>query len=403
MISVLTRVFGLRHLELVEDAVQESLLKALRLWSFNGVPSKPAAWLMEVAKNHALDHLRRDARWLEPGAALGNARENSEGPGVAFTEEEIRDGQLRMIFACCHPAIAAESQVAFTLKILCGFSVHEIARAFLVPNETIAKRLTRARQRLQTSALPFEIPSGPELGARLDSVLDVLYLLFSEGYNASQGEALIRRELCDEAIRLTSLLLENPASAHPKVHALLALFLLQRSRFSARLDHAGEILLLQEQDRATWDRNMICRGMAQLEAARGAPEISEYHLQAGIAACHCLAGSYEATDWAKILFFYDVLLELNASPIIALNRAVALSKVRGAEAGLAAIAGLGQSADLKNYYLLYAVRAELQRVAAQQDAARENLEQALRLTSIPAEQNFLARRLRELAPNPGSS
>lgn len=398
IISALTGSFGLQHLELIEDATQEAMLKALRLWSYGkGVPAKPGAWLLQVARNHALDQLRRDTRWQGKTEAVANEHTQWQQPVEIFSDEEIRDDQLRMIFACCHPALGREAQIALTLKILCGFSVSEIARAFLASTETTAKRLTRARQRLQENAVCFEIPSGNDLVPRLDAVLSVLYLLFNEGYNASQGEDLIRRELCDEAIRLTSLLVENSAGALPKTHALLALFLFQRSRFSARTNGAGDILLLPEQDRRDWDRAMISLGMTQLEAARAGREISEFHLQAGIAACHCVAENYEATDWKKILFFYDLLLELNNSPVIALNRAVALSKVYGAKEGLKTIAQIAHREDLKNYYLFYAVQAELQRALQQNHAARDNFEKALRLTCIPAEQNFLRRRLSTLA------
>ena len=218
IISALTGSFGLRNLELIEDAVQEALLKALRVWSYGNIPPNPAAWLMLVAKNHALDHLRRDTRWREKEEqiALEQAHSTSTEAQLIFSEDEIKDDQLRMMFATCHPALARESQVALTLKLLCGFSMEEIAHAFLTKTETIAKRLTRARDRLKTNAVPFEIPSGPDLTPRLDAVLDALYLLFNEGYNASQGDDLIRRDLCDEAIRLTSLLAEHPAGDTPR-------------------------------------------------------------------------------------------------------------------------------------------------------------------------------------------
>ncbi|MBA3544731.1 MAG: sigma-70 family RNA polymerase sigma factor [Chthoniobacterales bacterium] len=260
IVSALTGSFGLRNLELIEDAVQEALLKALRQWSYGTVPANPGAWLMTVARNQALDGLRRSARWREKEEEIALTQLPASGSESTplFTDEEIRDDQLRMIFACCHPALAQESQVALTLKILCGCSVEEIARAFLLPGETIAKRLTRARQRLQKRAVSFEIPAGPELAARLDSVLEVLYLLFNEGYNASQGASLIRRDLCAEAIRLTTLLQEHPAGDTPRTHALLALLLFQAARFSARLDAAGEILRLHEQDRGSWDRKIDC-------------------------------------------------------------------------------------------------------------------------------------------------
>ncbi len=395
IISTLTGHFGLRHLELVEDAVQEALLKALRQWSYGHIPPNPAGWLMQVARNQALDVLRHDHRWREKEEQI--ALEQKEGdappPTPLFSVGEVQDDQLRMIFACCHPALARESQVALTLKLLCGFSVEEIARGFLVSAETMAKRLTRARQRLRKNAVPFAIPSGIELGQRLDSVFDVLYLLFNEGYNASHGADLIRCDLCAEAIRLTIFLQEQPVGDTPKTHALLALLLFQAARFSARIDTAGEILLLQDQDRAAWDHAMISRGMLQLERARAGKTASEFHLQAGIAACHCAAAGHEATDWPKILFLYDLLLAVNGSPVIALNRAVALAKVRGPEAGLSALKEIRARAALKNYYLFYAILAEFQLSLNQAGEAGKNLRQALCLTSVPAEQNFLVRKL----------
>ncbi len=397
IIAALTGSFGLRNLELIEDAVQEALLKALRLWSFGNVPPNPPAWLMQVARNQMLDHLRRDRTWREKEDAISHEHEKSQAPEEIFSDDEIRDDQLRMIFACCHPALARESQVALTLKILCGFDVAEIARAFLISDETIAKRLTRARQRLQDNAIPFEIPSGDALRPRLDAVLDVLYLLFNEGYNASHGEELIRRDLCDEAIRLTNLLAKHSAGDTPKTHALLALFLFQRARFAARVNAAGEILLLRDQDRTTWDRAMISEGMSHLAGARNGENVSEFHLQAGIAACHCVAESYEATNWKNILFFYDLLLSLNDSPIIGLNRAVALSRINGAAAGLTAIENIAHRDSLKNYYLFYAVVGELHFELQHKEIAKENFAEALRLTSIPAEQNFLRRRLRKFS------
>lgn len=399
IISALTGNFGLRNLELIEDAMQEALLKALRVWSYGTIPPNPAAWLMLVAKNHALDHLRRDTRWREKEEQIA-IEQTQSGPAAAeaiFSEDEIKDDQLRMVFAACHPALARESQIALTLKLLCGFSVEEIARAFLTNHETIAKRLTRARERLQTNAVPFEIPAAPDLAPRLDTVLDVLYLLFNEGYNASQGEELIRRDLCDEAIRLTSLLAQHQSGDTPKTHALLALLLLQAARFSARINSAGEILLLQDQDRAIWDRNMIARGMIHLERAGTGDTISQFHLQAGIAACHCVAKTYDATDWKKILELYDMLLQIDNSPVIALNRAVALGKVKGADAGLAALEHITDDKMLNNYYLFHAVRGELYLETGRTADAAADFRRALGLTSIPAEQAFLRGKLQEIA------
>lgn len=396
IVAALTGVFGLRYLELAEDALQEALLKALRQWSYGNVPPNPAAWLMQVAKNQALDVVRRDARFREKEDAIIAAMERhpafSPAPG-AFMTEEIRDDQLRLIFACCHPALPGEARVALTLKTLCGFGVGEIARAFLTTPETIAKRLTRARDRLRKAAVPFEIPTGPELAPRLDSVLDVLYLLFNEGYNASHGDELIRAAFCDEGIRLATLLTENVVTDRPKTHALLALFFLQAARFPARIDPAGELLLLQEQDRSRWNRELIAEGMAHLERAAVGQEPSAFHLEAGIAACHCLARAYEETDWARILSLYDLLLKINASPVAELNRAVALAKVRGPGAGLKALDEIKNQKALRRYYLFYAVRAEFCAELGQREEASKDYRQALALTEITVERDFLTKQL----------
>jgi RNA polymerase sigma factor (sigma-70 family) len=396
VVAALTGVFGLRHLELAEDAVQEALLKALRQWSFGKIPPNPAAWLTQVAKNQAFDNLRRDRRLREKEQTIAAAIEQhpmfATHRETSFMSEEIRDDQLRLIFACCHPAVARDSQIALTLKTLCGFGVSEIARAFLTTAETIAKRLTRARDRLRKTAVPFEIPAGRELSERLDSVLDVLYLLFNEGYNASQGADLIRRELCDEAIRLAILLQQNSAGDTPK-HALLALFLLQAARLPARLDAVGDLLLLQEQDRTRWNREMIAEGMSHLDRAAAGDEPSAFHLQAGIAACHCMAKSYKETDWGRILSLYDLLLRISDSPIVALNRAVALAKVYGPERGLEALDEVKNDKALRDYYLLYAVEAEFCLELDRKGEAADNYRRAVTLTELDAEQNFLRRRL----------
>ena len=396
IIAALTGAFGLRYLELAEDALQEALLQALRQWSYGNLPPNPAAWLMQVAKNRALDVVRRDARFHEKQNEILSAIERH--PALSSSEgtlmsEEIRDDQLRLIFACCHPALPGEARVALTLKTLCGFGVGEIGHAFLTTSETIAKRLTRARTKLRDSDVHFEIPSGQELSPRLDSVLDVLYLLFNEGYNASQGSDLIRRELCDEAIRLGLLLTQNTACDTPKTHALLALFFLQAARFPARLGALGEIFLLQDQDRSRWDREMIAQGMSHLERASTGEELSTFHLQAGIASCHSLAETYQATDWARILSLYDLLVVVAHSPIVALNRAVALAKVQGPGAGLEALDRIKGDKAFRRYHLYYAVRAEFCAELGRANEAAENYREALSLVEVEVERKFLLGRL----------
>lgn len=393
LVASLTRFLGLAQLELVEDAVQEALVKAVQQWPYRGIPEQPTAWLWQVAKNQAIDRLRREktlATKLSQFVQVIDQYAHLSEPQLA---DEIRDSMLRLIFTCCHPLIPPEAQVALTLKTICGFSIPEIARAFLIPEATVAKRLVRAKQKIREASLPYEVPQGSELSARLGMVQEVLYLLFNEGYSASQGDRLIRWELCREAMRLTGLLAEHPAGNTAQTHALLALMLLHAARLNARQDEQGQLLSLAEQDRSQWDKAMILRGLHHLEQATTIQELSEYHLQAGIAACHCVAAAYAATDWSGILHLYDLLLKLNPSPVIALNRAVALAEVYGAAAGLEAIRQIQDSAAINNYHFFYATRAELHVKLGDYESARHDYEQALTLTGVPSERDFLAGKL----------
>lgn len=397
MVSTLTRIFGLDNIDLAEDVVQDAMLKALQHWSYGNVPTNPSAWIMQVAKNRALDILRKRTLIRNKETDLEDVLSQSQDQTfdeALFASEEVKDDQLRMIFACCHPILSTESQIGLTLKTLCGLSVPEIARSFLAKEETIAKRLTRARQTLSDGRVPFEIPAGLELSRRLDSVLQVLYLLFNEGYNASHGRELIRWDLSAEALRLSELLLAHPACNTPKSNALHALMLLQASRFPARLGDQGNILLLQDQDRSRWNRTMIEWGLFYLNQSAEGTEISDFHLQAGIAACHCCADSYETTDWKKILSLYDLLIANNDSPVIALNRAVAVSKVLGPAAGLASVAGMQNSRSLESYYLMHSVLAEFELELGNFQVAATHLRKALDLTTLDSEQTFLKGKLK---------
>lgn len=394
MVSTLTRIFGLDKIDVAEDVVQDAMLKALQQWTYGTVPSNPSGWIMQVAKHRALDILRRQTLIDHKQPAIEAATQSSYTAEL-FAPEEVKDDQLRMIFACCHPILSRESQIALTLKTLCGFGVKEIARSFLSKEETIAKRLTRARQTLKDARVPFEIPSGQELSQRLDSVLQVLYLLFNEGYNASQGPELIRWDFSAEALRLSEILLAHPACNTPKSNALHALMLLQASRFPARLSDQGNILLLQDQDRSRWNRSMIEWGLYYLDNSAEGNEISDFHLEAGIAACHCLAQSYESTDWTRILSLYDMLVERNPSPIVALNRAVAVSKVRGAQAGLDSVKEIENRKTIDAYYLLHAVHAEFQNELGNFQEAAAHLRKALNLTTIESERAFLGSKLKQ--------
>ncbi|HEX8296539.1 MAG TPA: DUF6596 domain-containing protein, partial [Chthoniobacteraceae bacterium] len=401
LVSVLTGIFGIARLQLVEDVVQESLIRAFQTWPYDGVPKNPPAWLMQTARNLALDVIRREklfyTKQAEITASLELRLSEPSGDDAPKFAEEIKDGRLRLIFACCHPTLALEAQTALALKTLCGFSPGEIAKAFLSTEAAVAKRLTRARQSIQEQGIPFEIPSGAELSARLDAVLQVVYLLFNEGYKASTGESLVRADLCHEAIRLGVLLVEHPASDQPRTHALLALMLLNAARLSGRSDAEGNLLRLQEQDRASWDPTLIARGLQHLRHAAAGRELSEYHLQAGIAACHCAAPDDDSTDWRLILEHYDQWLTISDSPIVALNRAVAVAKVHGAAAGIAAVQAIPEQRQLQAYYLTHAVLGELESQLGDDDAAVVHLERALQLTDLPSERVFLGKKLRQCA------
>jgi RNA polymerase sigma factor (sigma-70 family) len=399
LLATLTRIFGLDRLSLAEDVVQEALIRALQTWPYHGVPDNPAAWITQTAKNLALDVIRREAvfRTKEAEIAAGLERMAAEAGSRArdASEHAITDDRLRLMFVCCHPAIAEESQVALALKTLCGFSAGEIARAFLTSEATIAKRLTRAKQKIREASLELEIPTGAELETRLDAVLRTLYLLFNEGYKASSGESLVRAELCHEAIQLATLLAEHPAGDQPRTHALLALMLLHAARLTTRTDAEGSLLRLEEQDRGRWDQALIGRGMAHLARSAAGPELGELQLQAGIAACHCVAPTYEATDWRLILSLYDRLVELGGSPVVALNRAVAVANVHGARAGIEAVMAIRGRDELESYHLLFAVLGDLEARIGRFDVAAGHFERAAELTAMTSEKAFLLRRRRQ--------
>ncbi len=396
MIATLARIFGIERLDQVEDAVQEAIVRALKLWPHQGVPENPTAWLIQVAKNLLLDGLRRDNRFQlssgeidDPIESLGHLPAET---GAAFANE-IRDDQLQMIFTCCHPMVPEDGQIALTLKTVGGFSVSEIARAFLARESAVAKTLARAKHRLREFNIRLEMPQPAKLPARLDPVLKVIYLMFNEGYSALEGEELVRTDLCYEAIRLCDLLAEHPVAGSPKVHALAALLLFQGARLSARCDAAGELLLLSEQHRSLWDQVMFRRGLYHLRKSASGDELSDYHLEAEIASCHALAESFEATDWPRVLDCYEELLNRKPSSVVALNRIVALAKVYGAEAGLVELEKIAEDRTLRNYYPFYATRGELLREAGRTNDAIEAYQKALSLTSSEPIRRFLMRRM----------
>ncbi len=398
MVSALTRVFGTCNLELAEDVVQDALVQALRHWPFQGIPKNPAGWLYQVAKRRAIDMVRRQQAF--PRAPL-----DGTPPGAAlpvevlvehlFVDEEIKDDTLRMMFTCCHPALPLESQVALSLNLLCGFNSAEIAHAFLVHETAIQKRLYRAKQQLRESRVPFEVPSGGELAPRLQALIAVLYLMFNEGYSSSSTDHPIRRDVCVEAMRLCRLLMDHPAGRHPDVDALMALMCFHAARFDARLDQHGDILTLRHQDRSRWDRTLIREGFRFLGRSTESGEVGSLHLEAAIAAVHCIADSYETTDWQSIVNLYDQLLEFNPSPIIALNRAIAVAELRGAREGLTALEALPHDGILERYHHFPAALGELHLRLGEVDNAARQFERAIAMTSSPAERRLLQRKLEE--------
>jgi len=390
MVSTLTRIFGPEHLPLAEEVVQEALITALTQWSFHGVPENPAGWLFRVARNKALDQIRRQMTFREKVAAALHELPTDEQPSV---DHDFEDDLLSMMLMCCHPALPEESRIALTLKTVGGFSVEEIARAFLSQKATIAQRLVRAKRLIREEAIPMEMPSRDELPVRLASLLKVIYLMFNEGHSAHEGDALVRDDLCDEAIRLGTLLVEHPATLGPAVHALLALMLLQAARLPARIDGAGEITLLAEQDRSRWDHAMIARGMRHLDASASGDAITTYHVEAAIAACHAAAPSFGETDWPRIVSLYDELLAMQPSPVAALNQAVAIAMADGPQAGIDAIESIASRDSLREYPLLYSTLGELWLQSGDRDRSAAEFERALQLPSTMPEKRFLLRKL----------
>lgn len=397
LVSVLTGIFGIDRLQLAEDVVQESLVRALQTWPYYGVPKNPAAWLTQTARNLALDVISREKLFQDKQpqiiALIEQRSDDSDAGDSPLFDNEIKDDRLRMMFACCHPLMPAESQVALALRTLCGFSPIEIAKAFLTTEAAMAKRLTRARQRIREARIPFAIPAGEEMAQRLDGVLQSLYLLFNEGYKASSGDSLIREDLCQEAIRLTRLLSEHSAGHQPKTHALLALMLLNTARIPTRVDGNGNLLRLKEQDRTRWDQPMIARSMFHFAQSAAGEEITAYHLQAGIAACHGAAKDYASTDWRQILGLYDRLIEFDDSPVVALNRAIVVANLLGPRAGLDAVTAIRDLGNLESYYLLYAVLGEFEARLSHAKAAAAHFRKAQQLAGTQSERQFLSKQL----------
>jgi RNA polymerase sigma factor (sigma-70 family) len=385
-----------RDLGLAEDLAQDALVAALEQWPQSGVPANPGAWLMAVAKRRAIDVLRRGVRLERKYEQLGRELDarNVTAAELEAASDEVGDDMLGLVFVCCHPVISREARVALTLRSLGGLTTEEIARAFLVPVATIAQRITRAKRTLAAAHVPFEVPSGDELRARLSSVLEVVYLIFNEGYSATAGEHWMRPELCEDALRLGRILAEL-APNEPEVHGLVALMEIQASRLRARAGPSGEAIPLLEQSRARWDRLLIGRGLKALDRAeRLGGALGPYALQAAIAACHARARTFEETDWPRIAALYDALAQLAPSPVVELNRAVALGYAFGPEAGLELVDELIAVGALHDYHLLPSVRADLLEKLGRHDEARTEFERAASLTRNERERELLARRAR---------
>ena len=397
ILATLIRLLG--DFDLAEEAMHEAFAAALSLWPTSGVPGNVRPWLISTARFKAIDTLRRRARidasqdelarYLE--AQLSSAEESNEPDSV---EDGLEDDRLRLIFTCCHPSLAPEAQVALTLRAVCGLTTEEIAKAFLITPRTLAQRIVRAKAKIRETAIPYEVPAPAELPERLSAVLHVIYLVFNEGYSAAAGADVTRAELTGEAIRLGRLLAE--LQPEPEVIGLLSLMLLQESRHAARTSPTGELILLEHQDRSLWNREQIAEGVALLEKALKSDHFGSYTLQAAIAAVHAEAKSIAATDWGQIVALYDQLIRIQPSPVVQLNRAVAIAMRDGPEAGLTQIDAVLEHGELANYYLAHSARADLYRRLGRTAEARSSYEKALALTQQEPERQFLQERIQQL-------
>ena len=390
--ATLIRLLG--DFDIAEEALHDAFRAALEQWPRDGVPANPRAWLVSAGRFKAIDAIRRRARFKPlPDDIDKRLAADTQDP-AAWDNESVEDDRLRLIFTCCHPALSPDAQVAMTLREVCGLTTEEVARAFLTSAPTVAQRIVRAKAKIRTARIPYEVPSETDLPDRLDAVLRVVYLVFNEGYSASSGASLTRHDLSSEAIRLGRLLLE--LLPEPDVVGLLALMLLQESRRSARTSPSGDLVLLENQDRSLWNRDYITEGLALVERALSSRRFGPYTLQAAIAAAHAEAPSAAATDWKQIVGLYDALVRADPSPVVELNRAVAVAIREGPAAGLSLIDAILTRGDLRNYHLAHAARADLCRRLGRTSEARAAYKRALSLTQQEPERRFLERRLAEL-------
>jgi RNA polymerase sigma factor (sigma-70 family) len=397
MVATLTRIFGVHNLALVEDVVQDAFCRALEVWKFRGVPDNPSAWLMTTARNRALDVLRsqRTARKFAPGLTYLLESEWTLAPVVdeCFAADAVKDDLLRMMFSCCHPRLCEEARVVLMLNILCGFSVDEVANAFVSKNAAVEKRINRAKKVLAGSRQLFDVGMPADFAARLPSVLRTLYLLFNEGYHGASRETAIRSELCHEAMRLIVVLLGHPSGCAPATHALAGLMCLNAARLPGRTDAQGNLIPLAEQDRALWDRKLIAKGVKFLELSAAGADISEYHIEAAIAAIHASALNMAKTDWRSIVGLYDLLMAQHPSPIVALNRAIAVAQGESAERGLEEIAAISDRERLAEYPFYFAAQGEFELSRGKRGEARKHFRTALSLARNPMERRYYEQRL----------
>lgn len=394
IVAALIRVFG--DFDVAEEAAQEAFAIAVNDWPTSGIPDSPRAWIIQTARNKAVDRIRR-ATLFEKKLPFFAASRITAGAEHEAGLEEIPDDRLRLIFTCCHPSLAMESQVALTLRMLGGLETDEIARAFLVAETTMAQRLVRAKRKIKDAGIPYSVPDTNEMPDRLDAVLTVIYLVFNEGYSATRGPALVRTDLCSEAIRLARLIAALMAPEPPgEAVALLALMLLHDSRRDARLDANGDLIVLEEQDRSLWNRDQIAEALPLVEDALRAGA-GTFAIQAAIAAVHCRAARAEDTDWPQILRLYNVLEQTQPSPIVSLNRAVAVAMTEGLDAGISILNDLAETGDLENYHLLHAAKADLLRRQGAMEEASKSYARALELVTNDSERRYLQRRLAQVS------
>lgn len=402
MVSVLTKIFGTQNLETAEDVVQDTLLQALQVWKLKGIPDNPSAWLYRVAKNKAIDIIRRNKHsvnydfsdservLLQSEYTLATVMEG------LWREELVKDDLLRMMFACCHPGISEENQITIILKTLCGFSTAEIAKSFLTSEDTVSKRLYRTKEFFRQEKIKLEIPSPNQLKARTDAVLNSIYLLFNEGYNSTTFDQLIRKELMEEAMMLCTLLTENDYTRQPETFALMALICFHASRTDSRLTAEGEIILLPHQDRSKWDSQLIARGNHYLNLAASGTRISSYHLEAAIAYEHCTAQTFESTNWQNILRYYEWLCNIAPSPVSELNKIAVVMQLNGPKAALDSLATVNDSRKLVGFYLYHSLLGEIYARLSTPELARQSFEKALNLTKSEAERTMLRARIAAL-------